>query len=60
MRQVATSICKTEGVSAYYRGLFPTLLQNSLQGGFTFMFYNAFSKLVLTNTSTNKSMYYVI
>lgn len=56
MTQVAVSIYKTEGVTAYYRGLFPTLLQNSLQGGFIFMFYNTFSKLFSTNTSTNKSM----
>lgn len=56
MRQVTRSIFRTEGVSAFYRGLLPTLLQNSLQGGFIFMFYNTISKKVLTNTSTNKSM----
>lgn len=56
MRHVAKSIYKTEGINAYYRGLCPTLIQNSLQGGFIFMFYNTFSKLLSTNTSTNKSM----
>lgn len=56
MRQVAVSIYKTEGISAYFRGFYPTLLQNSLQGGFIFMFYNILSKLTLTNTSTNRSM----
>lgn len=56
MTQAAISIYKTEGVTAYYRGLFPTLLQNSLQGGFIFMFYNIFSKLFSTNTNINKSM----
>lgn len=56
MRQVTKSIFKTEGVSACYRGLLPTLLQNSFQGGFIFMFYNTISKKLLINTSTNKSM----
>lgn len=58
MREVALSIYRTEGVLAYYRGLYPTLLQNSLQGGFIFMFYNTFAKLISTNTTTNKSMKY--
>lgn len=57
MRKVIVTIYKTEGVSAYYRGLFPTIIQNSLQGGLIFMFYNVFSKLISTNTSTNKSNY---
>lgn len=56
MRNVATTIYRTEGISYFYRGLYPTILQNSLQGGLVFMFYNTFSKLILTNTSTNKSM----
>lgn len=55
MRQVTCSIYKNEGVLAYYRGLFPTLVQNSLQGGFIFMFYNLFTKLSNTNTVTHKS-----
>lgn len=56
MKHAAVSIYTTEGILAYYRGLFPTMIQNSLQGGFIFMFYNTFSKLISTNTSTNKSM----
>lgn len=55
MREVILTINKMEGVSAYYRGIVPTLVQNSLQGGLIFMFYNVFSKLISTNTSTNKS-----
>ncbi|VVC27202.1 Mitochondrial carrier protein,Mitochondrial carrier domain,Mitochondrial substrate/solute carrier [Cinara cedri] len=55
MRQVAFSIYKTEGVLAYYRGLFPTLVQNSLQGGLIFMFYNSFTKFTSTNTRTHKT-----
>jgi len=54
MRQVVISIYRTEGLTAYYRGLFPTLIQNSLQGGLIFMFYNTFTKRISTNTSTNK------
>lgn len=54
------SIYKTKGISAYYRGLFPNIIQNSLQGGFIFMFYNGFSKLFLTYTSTNKSIILLI
>lgn len=56
MRNVATSIYRTEGINFFYRGIFPTILQNSLQGGLVFMFYNTFSKLTFTHTSTNKSM----
>jgi hypothetical protein len=56
MKDVALSIYKTEGLSAYYRGISPTILQNSLQGGLIFMFYNSFSKCISTNTSTNNSM----
>lgn len=56
MRDVATSIYRTEGIFSFYRGLYPTILQNSLQGGLVFMFYNTFSKLTFTHTSTNKSM----
>jgi len=56
MRQVVISIYRTEGLTAYYRGLFPTLIQNSLQGGLIFMFYNTFTKRISTNTSTNKSL----
>lgn len=57
MKDVALSMYKTEGLSAYYRGIFPTVLQNSLQGGLIFMFYNSFSTFISTNTSTNNSMY---
>lgn len=56
MKDVALSMYKTEGLSAYYRGIFPTVIQNSLQGGLIFMFYNTFSKFISTNTSTNNSM----
>ncbi|XP_025203459.1 mitochondrial thiamine pyrophosphate carrier-like isoform X2 [Melanaphis sacchari] len=31
MRSVAISMFRTEGVSAYYRGFFPTIMQNALQ-----------------------------
>jgi len=55
MREVFTSIYKTQGLFAYYRGFFPNLIQNSLQGGFMFMFYNRISKLFSTNTSNNKT-----
>lgn len=58
MREVVSTIYKTEGVKAYYKGISPSLLQNSLHGGLVFMFYNNFSKLTLTNTTTNNSMKY--
>ncbi|XP_016663665.1 mitochondrial thiamine pyrophosphate carrier-like isoform X1 [Acyrthosiphon pisum] len=57
MRSVAISMYKTEGIFAYYRGFFPTLLQSALQGGFLFMFYNTFSKFSSTNTSTNTTIH---
>ncbi|KAF0763352.1 mitochondrial thiamine pyrophosphate carrier-like [Aphis craccivora] len=57
MRSVAISMFRMEGVSAYYRGFFPTIMQNSLQGGFLFMFYNTFSKFSSTNTSTNTTVH---
>ncbi|XP_026820795.1 mitochondrial thiamine pyrophosphate carrier-like [Rhopalosiphum maidis] len=57
MRSVAISMFRMEGVSAYYRGFFPTIMQNALQGGFLFMFYNTFSKLSSTNTSTNTTVH---
>lgn len=60
MRQVVFSIYKTEGNLAFYRGLFPTILQNSLQGGLIFMHYNLFSKLTSANTITHKCMYLVL
>ncbi|XP_050527677.1 mitochondrial thiamine pyrophosphate carrier-like isoform X2 [Daktulosphaira vitifoliae] len=54
MRHVFTSIYKT-GVFQFYRGLFPSLILNSMQGGFIFSLYNGISNLLVTNTSINKS-----
>lgn len=55
MREVVTSIYRTKGIKAYYKGISPSLLQNSLHGGLIFMFYNNFSKLISTNTTTNNN-----
>ncbi|XP_050438793.1 mitochondrial thiamine pyrophosphate carrier-like [Adelges cooleyi] len=55
MRHTATSIYQTEGIVPFYRGLLPTLLLSSIQGGLVFTFYSVFTNLLLTNTSTNKS-----
>lgn len=58
MRQVIISIHKNEGLSAYYRGLFPTLIQNSLQGGLSLCSITHFQNYFLQTLALKKVYYF--
>ncbi|KAK5856388.1 hypothetical protein PBY51_007989 [Eleginops maclovinus] len=55
MRHAVSTMCRTEGVMTFYRGLSPTLLAVFPYAGLQFFFYNVFKKLLPPPTKSGDS-----
>ncbi|KAG7243597.1 hypothetical protein INR49_011154 [Caranx melampygus] len=55
LRHAVSTMCRSEGVLTFYRGLSPTLMAVFPYAGLQFFFYNVFKKMLDPQPSTGKS-----